>query len=73
MKFCTKNCTKFTRDFTRVFAQNLHSLIINFLLNLGDLVAKSKIKLEIIFDFFDTVKDSGVVFDTDFGGDFGST
>ena len=34
------------------------------------MVAKSKIEFEVLFDFFDAVHDSGVVFDADFGGDF---
>ena len=48
-------------------------LIIDFLLNLGDLVAEDEIKAEILVDFLDTVHDGSMVFDADFGGDFGGT
>ena len=46
-------------------------LIIDFLLNLGDLVAEDEIEAEVLVDLLDTVHDSSVVFDADFGGDFG--
>ena len=45
-------------------------LAIDFLLNLGDLVAKGEIKLKVVFDFLDAVHDGSMIFDTDFGGDF---
>ena len=48
-------------------------LIIDFLLDFGDLVAEDEIKTEILIDFLDTMHDGGVVFDADFGGDFGGT
>ena len=46
-------------------------LVIDFLLNLGDLVAENEIKTEVLVDFLDTMHDGGVIFDADFGGDFG--
>ena len=48
-------------------------LIIDFLLNLGDLIAEDKIKTEVLVDFFDAMHDGGVVFDADFGSNFGGT
>ena len=37
------------------------------------MVTENKIELEVVFNFFDTMHDGGVVFDADFGGDFGGT
>ena len=47
-------------------------LTINTLLDFFDLVAESKIEFEVFFDFLNTMHNSGVIFDTYFGSDFGS-
>ena len=47
-------------------------LAIDFLLNLFDLVAKGEVELKVGFDFFNTVHDSGVVFEANFACDFSS-
>ena len=73
--------------FAQSFALNLHVVLqrvlhvisttwdfglgIDFLLNLGDLVAEDEIKLEVLVDFLDAMHDGGVIFNTDFGGDLG--
>ena len=46
-------------------------LSIDFLLDLGELVAEDEIELEVLVDFFDAVHDGSVILDADFGGDFG--
>ena len=74
----------FTQSFTilihRVLHRVLHGistilvmfrLIIDFLLNLGDLVAEDEIETEVLVDFLDTMHDGSMVFDANFGGDFG--
>ena len=49
----------------------MFNLVIDFLLNFGDLVAKDKVETEVLVDFLDAMHDGGVVFDANFGGDFG--
>ena len=48
-------------------------LVIDFLLDFGDLVAEDEVKTEVLVDFLNTMHDGGVIFDTDFGGYLGST
>ncbi len=48
-------------------------LVIDFTPNFFDLIAKGKIKLEVTFDFINTMHDGTVVFDANFSGDFGGT
>ena len=43
------------------------------LLDLLDLVAKSKVELKVVFNFVYTVHDCSVIFNTDLRGDFGGT
>ena len=47
-----------------------YRLVIDFLLDFGDLVAKDEIETEVLVDFLDAVHDGGVIFDADFGGNF---
>ena len=71
------NCTQF---FTRKMHEYLHgdlhgfsTLTINTLLDFFDLVTQDEVKFEVFLDFFDAVHNGGVVFNADFGGDFGGT
>lgn len=48
-------------------------LAIDLLLNLFDLVAKDEIKLKVLFNFFNTMHNGCMVFNTNFAGDFGCT
>ena len=48
-----------------------YRLVIDFLLDFGDLVAKDEVETEVLVDFLDAVHDSGVILDADFGGNFG--
>lgn len=48
-----------------------YRLVIDFLLDFGDLVAKDKVETEVLIDFLDAVHDGGVIFDTNFGGNLG--
>ena len=74
----------FTQSFTilihRVLHRVLHGistilvmfrLIIDFLLNLGDLVAEDEVETEVLIDFLDTMHDGSMVFDANFGGNLG--
>ena len=75
---------KFAQSFTILIHRVLHGvlhgistfwvmlrLIIDFLLNLGDLVAEDEIEAEVLIDFLDTVHNSSVIFDTNFSGNLG--
>ena len=48
-----------------------YRLVIDFLLDFGDLVAKDEVEAEVLVNFLDAVHDGGVIFNADFGGNFG--
>lgn len=77
---------KFAQSFTILIHGVLHEvlhgistlfivvgLVIDFLLDFGDLIAEDKIETEVLVDLLDAMHDGGVVLDADFGGDFGGT
>lgn len=72
---------KFARILRRVLQVVLHwistiwviLLSINFSFDFFNLIAESEVEFEIFLDFLNTVHNRGVVFDTNFGGDFIST
>ena len=46
-------------------------LAIDFLLDFLDLIAEGEVEFELLSNFFNAMHDGGVIFDTDFIGDFG--
>lgn len=81
VEFCTerinklffeqKNTRVLRRDFSRVLHEFCTILAINLLLDVFYLIAQGEVEFEIGFDFFNTMHNGGVVFDADFGGNFG--
>ena len=70
----------FTQRFTfllhgefHIFIHWFSTLAIDFFLDFFDLVAKDEIKFKAIINLLDAMHYGGVIFDTNFGGDFGGT
>ena len=71
----------FTQSFAcelhRVFQKFLHEistqLAIDALLYFSDLVTEDEIEVEVLVDLLNTMHNSGVILDANFGGDFGGT
>lgn len=52
---------------------NISTLTIDLSFYFFNLITEGEVKFEIIFDFINTVHNRGVVFDANFGSDFGGT